>query len=76
MTKKIVKIEEIFMFYYLKPWKSWQVVHFHSYECQRIQTKNPFDKILSVSFDLRPLKLNTYYVRRNQFFKELLKGLI
>jgi hypothetical protein len=30
---------------------------FHSYECQGIQTKNPFDKILSLSFDLRPLKM-------------------
>jgi hypothetical protein len=29
---KIVKIEEIFMFYHLKPWKSWQVGHY-SYEC-------------------------------------------
>jgi hypothetical protein len=25
---------------------------FHSYECQKIQTKNPFDKILSLGFDL------------------------
>ncbi len=29
---KIVKIEEIFMFYHLKPWQSWQVGHY-SYEC-------------------------------------------
>jgi hypothetical protein len=26
----------------------------------RIQTKNPFDEILSLSFDLEPLKMNTY----------------
>jgi hypothetical protein len=31
---------------------------FHSYECQWIQTKNPFDEILSLSFDLGPLKVN------------------
>jgi len=37
--KKIIKIKEIFMFYHLKPWQSWQVVPFHSYECQKIQVK-------------------------------------
>jgi hypothetical protein len=31
---------------------------FHSYECQEIQTKNPFDEILSLSFDLGLLKVN------------------
>jgi hypothetical protein len=46
------------MFCHLKSWQSWQVVIFHSYECQGIQTKNPFDEILS--FDLKPLKVNTY----------------
>jgi hypothetical protein len=30
---------------------------FHSYEYQEIQTKNPFDEILSLSFDLGPLKV-------------------
>ncbi len=25
--------------YHLKPWQSWQVVAFHSYECQGIETK-------------------------------------
>jgi len=44
---------------------------FHSYECQGIQIKNPFDKILSLSFNLGPLKMNTYYVKLNQFCKEL-----
>jgi hypothetical protein len=42
----------------------------------KIQTKNPFDKILSLNFDLRPLKMNTYCVRLNQFCKGLSKGLI
>jgi hypothetical protein len=51
-------------------------VLFHSYECQGIQTKNPFDKILSLSFDLRPSKVNTSYIRLNQFCKRLSKGLI
>ncbi len=43
----------------------------HSYECQGIQTQNPFDKILSLSFDLGPLKMNTYCVKLNQFCKGL-----
>jgi hypothetical protein len=59
----------------LKPWQSWQVLFFHSYECQRIQTKNPFNKILRFNFDLGPLKMNTYCIRRNQL-KGLSKGLI
>jgi hypothetical protein len=37
---------------------------FHSYECQRIQTQNPFDEILSLSFDLGPLKVNAYGIRQ------------
>jgi hypothetical protein len=48
----------------------------HSYECQRIQTKNVFDKILSLNFDLGPLKVNTYCIKLNQFCKGLSKGLI
>jgi len=48
----------------------------HSYECQGIQTKYPFDKILSLSFNLGPLKVNTYCVILNQFCKGLSKGLI
>jgi hypothetical protein len=39
------------------------LLFFHSCKCQRIQTKNPFDEILNLSFDLRPLKVNTYGVR-------------
>ncbi len=51
-------------------------VFFHSYECQGIQTQNPFDKILSLIFDLEPLKVNTYRIRKNQFCKGLSKGFI
>jgi hypothetical protein len=40
------------------------LIFFHSYECQGIQTKNSFDKNLSLSFDLRCLKVNTYGVRQ------------
>jgi hypothetical protein len=41
----------ICMFYHLKPWQSWQVVpSFLSYECQSIQTKNPFDKNFKFKF--------------------------
>jgi hypothetical protein len=38
------------MFFHLKPWKSWQVIAFHSYEYQEIQTKNPFDGIENFKF--------------------------
>jgi alpha-D-ribose 1-methylphosphonate 5-phosphate C-P lyase len=43
---------------------------------KEIQTKNPFDKILSLNFDLGPFKVNTYHVRLNQFCKGLTKRLI
>jgi hypothetical protein len=56
------------MFFHLEPWQPWQVVVFHSYECQGIQTKNPFDKILSLSFNLGPLKVNTYGVKHESIF--------
>jgi hypothetical protein len=49
---------------------------FHSYECQEILTKYSFDEILSLNFDLGPLKVNTYCIKRNQFCKGLSKGLI
>jgi len=48
----------------------------HSYECQRIQTKNPFDEIWSLSFDLGFLKVNKNVLDTNQFCKRLSKGLI
>jgi hypothetical protein len=48
-----------------------KLVFAHSYEYQGIQIKNPFDKILSLNFDLGPLKVNTCCVRLNQFSKGL-----
>jgi hypothetical protein len=48
----------------------------HSYECQIIQIKNPFDKILSLNFNLRPLKVNNNMSNRSSFCKGLSKGLI
>jgi hypothetical protein len=48
---------------------------FHSYECQGIQTKNSFDEILSVSFDLRPLKVNNNMWTRVNFAKDYQKDL-
>jgi hypothetical protein len=39
--------------------------YFHSYECQRIQIKNPFDKILSLNFNLKPLKMNNNVLDKN-----------
>jgi hypothetical protein len=50
------------MFYHLTPWQSWEVVLFYSYEYQRIQTKNSFDKILSLNFNLRILKVKIYLI--------------
>ncbi len=66
------------MFYHLKSWKSWQVVAFSFTSMSRNSTKNPFNKILSPSFDLGPLKVNTYCVRGSplQFCKGLSKGFI
>jgi hypothetical protein len=52
------------MFHHLKPWQSWQVLFFHSYECQGIQTKNPFDETLSLNFDLGLFKVNTNGVKQ------------
>jgi hypothetical protein len=46
------------MFVDLKPWQSWQGFFFHSYECQGLQTKNQFEEILSISFDLGPPKVH------------------
>jgi hypothetical protein len=60
------------MFCHLKPWQSWQVIVFHSYESQRIQKKNPFDENLSLNFDLRPLKMNNNALDMNQFYKGLI----
>jgi hypothetical protein len=48
----------------------------NSYECQKIQTKNPFDEILSLNFDLKPLKVNSNVLHMNRFYKGLSKGLI
>jgi hypothetical protein len=50
-----------------------QLLFFYSYECQGIQTKNLFDEIVSLSFDL---KVNNNELNMNQFYKGLSKGLI
>jgi hypothetical protein len=41
------------MFYHLNHGNHGKLFLSHSYECQEIQTKNPFNKFLS--FDLRPI---------------------
>jgi hypothetical protein len=51
-------------------------IFFTRHLCQGIQTKNPFDKILSSNFNFGPLKTNTYCIKLNQFCKGLSKGLI
>jgi hypothetical protein len=76
MTKKIGKIEKIFMFYHFKPRQSWQVVPFHSYNVKKFKQKMHLINFLNLTLDLRPLKMNTYYIKRNQFCKEPPKGLI
>jgi hypothetical protein len=48
----------------------------HSYEFQGIQIENLFDEILSLSFDLGPLKVNNNILDRSKFCKELSKGFI
>ncbi len=48
----------------------------HSYEFQGIQIENLFDEILSLSFDLGPLKVNNNVLDRSKFCKELSKGFI
>jgi hypothetical protein len=46
---------------------------FHWYECQGIQTKNPFDTILSLSFDLGPLNMNIYGIIQESIFQRIIK---
>jgi len=43
---------------------------------KEFKLKKPFDKILSLNFDLGLLKMNTYFVKLNQFCKGFSKGLI
>jgi hypothetical protein len=70
--RKIGKIGKIFIFTILNHINHGKLFLFHSYECEGIQTKNPFDKILNLSFNLGALKVNTYCFRRNQFCKGLI----
>jgi hypothetical protein len=35
----------------------------------KIQAKNPFDEILSLSFDLKPLKVNTYGIKHESILQ-------
>jgi hypothetical protein len=46
---------------------------FHAYECQGIQTKNPFDDISSLSFNLGPLKMNTYGIKQMSILQRNIK---
>jgi len=64
------------MFYHLNHRNHGKLFIFHSYEYKGIQTKNPFDKKFNLSFDLRPLKVNTYCNRKNQLCKGPSKALI
>jgi hypothetical protein len=61
------------MFCHLTPWQHGKFLLFHSYECQAIRTKNPFNKILSLSFNLRPLKDNTYGIKQKLILQRIIK---
>ncbi len=39
----------------------------------KLQTKNPFNEILSLGFDLGYLKMNSYYIKRSHFAKDYQK---
>jgi hypothetical protein len=43
---------------------------------RELKPKNQFDEILSLNFDLRPLKMNNNASNKKQFCKGLSKGLI
>jgi hypothetical protein len=52
---------------YVFPFKAMAIMasflFFHSYEYQGIQTKSPFDEVVSLNFDLGHLKVNTYGIK-------------
>jgi hypothetical protein len=50
-----------------------KLVIFSSYEYQGTQSKNSFNSILSFDFNLRCLKMYTYYIRWSQFCKDYQK---
>jgi len=50
--EKTIKIGEIFMFYHLNHGNCGKLLYYHSYECQRIHTKNQFDEILNFNSNL------------------------
>lgn len=43
--------------------------------CLSIQTKNSFDEVLNLGFNLGHLKMSTYRIK-SQFYKGLSKGFI
>jgi hypothetical protein len=53
-----------------------KLIVFLSYECQRTQSKNSFNPILSFGFNLGNLKIYIYCIRNNQFCKGISKWLI
>jgi hypothetical protein len=65
---KTNQIKQIFMFWHLKLCHGNLLLN-HSNECKGIQTKSLFDEILCLNFDLKHLKMNTYFVKRSQFCK-------
>jgi hypothetical protein len=38
---------------------------FYSYECKGIQAKNSLHKFFNLSFDLEPLKVSTYCIKKS-----------
>jgi hypothetical protein len=63
---------------YVLPFKTMVIMASWSFlihiNVEEFKTKNPFDKILSLTFGSRLLKVDTYCVKLNQFCKGLSKG--
>jgi hypothetical protein len=53
MEKKKLKLEKYLCFTISKHGNHCNFLFFHSYECQIIQTINPFDNILNVNLSLK-----------------------
>jgi hypothetical protein len=66
---------KIVIFCHCKPCLG-KLLFVHSFECQRIQIKNPFGEILGLGFDLGHLKMNIYYIKNNQFLQKNIKMFI
>jgi len=56
--KKTSKLDKYLCFVIYSHGNHGKLLFFHSYECQGIQIKNPFDQFFNLILDLGPLKVN------------------